>query len=95
MAFLHAGGAISTAFEAVRHGFVLLGCFSKGTGVSRPGFLRRHLVISLRKVAVWSDGADGPALPTEPLNSATRLAKVRVEKMEASGPCSTMARASA
>jgi len=75
-----------------------------GLGVSRrepacprwaPGFLRRPLVLGLRKVAIWPEGTDGSTLPTSPLNSATRLAKVRIAKMDASGPSSTMARASA
>jgi len=59
-----------------------------------PGLLRRPLVFGLRKVAVWPDGADGSALPTKPVNSATRLARVRIAKMAAAGPSSTKARES-
>ena len=81
----------------------LCGTVLSGLGVSRrepgcpgraPGFLRRPLVFGLRKVAVWPDGADESALPTKPVNSATRLARVRIAKMAASGPSSTKARTS-
>ena len=75
----------------------LCGTVLSGLGVSRrepgcpgraPGFLRRPLVFGLRKGAVWPDGADGSALPTKPVNSATRLARVMIAKMAASGPSS-------
>ena len=81
----------------------LCGTVLSGLGVSRrepgcpgraPGFLRRPLVFGLRKGAVWPDGADGSALPTKPVNSATRLARVMIAKMAASGPSSKKARAS-
>ena len=81
----------------------LCGTVLSGLGVPRrepqypsraPGLLRRPLVFGLRKVAVWPDGVDGSGLPTKPVNSATRLARVRIAKMAASGPSSKKARAS-
>ncbi len=48
----------------------------------------------ITKVAqVWATFS--VALPTKPVNSATRLAKVKIAKMVTSGTSSTMARASA
>ena len=74
-----------------------------GSGVSRlepacpgwaPGFFRHPLVPDLRNVGIWLDGLAGSALPITPPNSASRLAMVMIAKMAASGPSSTIARAS-
>lgn len=52
------------------------------------------LVHGLRTVAISLEETDGSALPTIPLYSVTRLAKVTIAKIKASGPSSAMARAS-